>query len=780
MNNYLDGGSLSSFEKGKVIVSVATLNQWSLDFDGNETRIKQAITLAKKDNAKLILLPELATCGYSCQDHFLEREIHELSFNVIRNIMKDATLKNIVIAVGCPIIHNDVRYNTTIFILNQEIILIRPKMLLADDGNYREARWFTPWPREKYETFEYLDINNKVKIVPIGVGILNFNGVLVAAEICEELWTPSNINSELYLNGVDIIVNGSGSHFEGDKLKKRKRLLKSATKRSGGAYLYSNLEGGDGDRLYFDGGSMIAVNGEIVNIEERFTLHDVKVISSDIYISSILSYRMKNNSFGTQATRSTSINKFNTISVNFDINNKEKHAYVLDGGKSGKNSKSGKNKEIHKKEKGSNKSCDFKITDEEIEEIANSASCWLWDYVRRSGAMGFMLPLSGGADSACTATIVYNMCLVMAKAYNEEIASQRIPNKNVKEFFERFYTRKDDKIDKISAELLCSRLLNTVYLPTKISGKDDNTKKDLPTIKPPQEEIIKQVASMKTGFLSAQLAKRINSSHKVVDIQGMFEAGINGIKDYTNVGFKEMTEEVKKGRDTDKKSKWDILYQNIQARLRMINTYLLAQATPNLDNKYKNSSFLLVLGSSNADEILVGYYTKYDASAADINPIGSMSKTYVNRMLDYFGDVKGVVPLLYIRGATPTAELIETTTATKQTDETDMGITYKQIFELGRLRASGYGPIDSYLKIIQNSCLLKIFSIDAFGKEIEPKVIVDRFFIRYNINRNKTTIIPPSVHLLPSPDDNRYDLRPFLYPSFRNSKQQKTIGRINL
>lgn len=70
MSNYLDGGSLSSFEKGKVIVSVATLNQWSLDFDGNEARIKQAITIAKKDNAKLILLPELATCGYSCQDHF--------------------------------------------------------------------------------------------------------------------------------------------------------------------------------------------------------------------------------------------------------------------------------------------------------------------------------------------------------------------------------------------------------------------------------------------------------------------------------------------------------------------------------------------------------------------------------------------------------------------------------------------------------------------------------------------------------------------------------------
>ena len=42
---------------------------------------------------------------------------------------------------------------TNIFIYNGRIVLIRPKMLLADDGNYREARWFTPWPINKFEEF---------------------------------------------------------------------------------------------------------------------------------------------------------------------------------------------------------------------------------------------------------------------------------------------------------------------------------------------------------------------------------------------------------------------------------------------------------------------------------------------------------------------------------------------------------------------------------------------------------------------------------------------------
>ena len=44
-------------------------------------------------------------------------------------------------------------------------------------------------------------------------------------------------------------------------------------------------------------------------------------------------------------------------------------------------------------------------------------ACWLWDYLRRSKASGFFLPLSGGLDSCSVATIVYSMCrLVAARA----------------------------------------------------------------------------------------------------------------------------------------------------------------------------------------------------------------------------------------------------------------------------------------------------------------------------------------------------------------------------
>ena len=805
LTNNMKGGEVG-FAKGRVKVSVATLNQWATDYDGNEKRIKEAITLAKKDGAKLILLPELAVCGYSCQDHFLERETHELSFNVIIKLLKDTNLYNILIVIGCPIIHNDVRYNTNFYILNGKIVLIRPKILLADDGNYREARWFTPWPIDKYETFTYKISYNRGKVeyltTPIGIGIINCHGVLIASEICEELWVPSSLNSDFYLNGVDIILNGSGSHFESGKLEKRTKLITEATRRSGGAYLYSNLEGGDGDRLYFDGRSIIAVNGQIVNIEDGFTLRDVLVMTEEIDLTSILSYRMRNNSFGTQASKEK---RFQVVDVNFDIANTEsKYRYNLNAPPP---KKGGTLYKVEKEKKESLESKDDtkKISNEQIKEITNAASAYLWDYLRRSGAMGFQLPLSGGADSAATATIIFNICKLMKNAYDAELgddalkeSEKRIPNKNVSAFINKFYTLESTKKleGDITPETLCKRILNTVYLPTKISGDVDVSKMEyLPREKLLQEDVVCIAANpdTKTGWLAAQLAYRIGASHKVVDIQGMFTAGINGIESITHIDYERMKELVKEGRGSGNKSSWDLLYQNIQARLRMINTYLIAQAIQAFENQqkkegrniYKESSFLLVLGSSNADEILVGYYTKYDASAADINPIGSLSKVYVNRILEYYGDVIGISPLSIIRRAEPTAELVEASTVsgktpTKQTDETDMGITYAQIYEMGKLRAAGYGPIDAYIKIMENKRLEEIFSVNPNNKEVyrDPKVAINTFYARYNINRNKTTIIPPSVHLLPSPDDNRYDLRPFLLPPFTGSRQDLVIMSI--
>ena len=86
----------------------------------------------------------------------------------------------------------------------------------------------------------------------------------VATELCEELFTPHAPHIDHALRGIEIFTNGSASHHQLRKLDKRLELTLGPLRKAGGVYVYSNLRGCDGERLYFDGCACIAVNGELV------------------------------------------------------------------------------------------------------------------------------------------------------------------------------------------------------------------------------------------------------------------------------------------------------------------------------------------------------------------------------------------------------------------------------------------------------------------------------------------------------------------------------------
>lgn len=49
--------------------------------------------------------------------------------------------------------HKSVKYNCRVIIAEGKIVMIRPKIFLANDGNYRELRFFTPWTSKKVEQY---------------------------------------------------------------------------------------------------------------------------------------------------------------------------------------------------------------------------------------------------------------------------------------------------------------------------------------------------------------------------------------------------------------------------------------------------------------------------------------------------------------------------------------------------------------------------------------------------------------------------------------------------
>ena len=81
--------------------------------------------------------PELEIPGYGCEDHFMEVDTVEHSWEVVAELLRGDLTEGIVCDIGLPVIHRGVRYNCRLFALNRRILLIRPKLALADDGNYR-------------------------------------------------------------------------------------------------------------------------------------------------------------------------------------------------------------------------------------------------------------------------------------------------------------------------------------------------------------------------------------------------------------------------------------------------------------------------------------------------------------------------------------------------------------------------------------------------------------------------------------------------------------------
>ena len=78
-------------------------------------------------------------CGYGCEDHFLEADTQLHCDESLADLLSTDLTDGILCDIGMPLIHQGVRYNCRVFCLDRRVLLVRPKMAMADDGNYREV-----------------------------------------------------------------------------------------------------------------------------------------------------------------------------------------------------------------------------------------------------------------------------------------------------------------------------------------------------------------------------------------------------------------------------------------------------------------------------------------------------------------------------------------------------------------------------------------------------------------------------------------------------------------
>uniref|UniRef100_A0A8P4JWC7 Glutamine-dependent NAD(+) synthetase n=1 Tax=Dicentrarchus labrax TaxID=13489 RepID=A0A8P4JWC7_DICLA len=521
--------------------------------------------------------------------------------------------------------------------------------------------------------------------VPFGDCVLSTKDTCIGTEICAELWSPRSPHISMGLDGVEIFTNSSASHHELRKADQRVNLIKSATTKSGGIYLYANQRGCDGDRVYYDGCALVAINGDIVAQGAQFSLNDVEVITATLDLEDVRNYRGEL----CQPHMESEHKPCHRVKVDFSLSDDGDDIYLP-----------------------THQPITWHFHTPE-EEICLGPACWLWDYLRRSGQAGFLLPLSGGVDSSSTACIVHSMCVLLCQAVEDG-------NSQVLEDVHRVVG--DDSYRPQHPRELCSRIFTTCYMGSENSSEA-------------------------TCSRAKDLANQIGSTHMNINID-MAVKGILSI-------FSVVTGKWPQFRTNGGSHRENLAMQNVQARVRMVLAYLFAQLSLWARGK---PGGLLVLGSANVDESLTGYFTKYDCSSADINPIGGISKTDLKSFLLYCVEQFQLTALRGILAAPPTAELEPLTDGqVSQTDEADMGMTYSELSVIGRLRKiSKCGPFSMFCKLIH------MWKDALSPTEVAQKV--KHFFRMYSVNRHKMTTITPSYHAVSySPDDNRFDLRPFLY-----------------
>jgi NAD+ synthase (glutamine-hydrolysing) len=366
---------------------------------------------------------------------------------------------------------------------------------------------------------------------PVGDVVYDIEGITLGFEVCEDAWRKQNRPGyRLCERGVDLILNPSASHYAmGKSLLREREVVLEGSAKFQCAYLFVNLLGNEAGRIIYDGDIIAAQKGKLIAVDRRLSFAAHRLMVCDIDFADTAAARVM---------------------------------------------PSTDNKEIN-------------------EELTRAVSLGLFDYLRKSRAKGFVVSLSGGADSGICAVFVAEM------------------------------------IKRASAELGWKTFCETFSLPeSEVNG---DWKKAVGKLLTCAYQGTKN-SSSETFTAARALAESIGA--------GFYHWNIDD-----SVRMYSSTIEKAIGRTLTWEAD-DITLQNIQARTRSPVIWMLA-----------NIRKAVLLTTSNRSEGDVGYATMDGDTSGSLAPIAGLSKVFILQWLKWAEKSLGHDGLKAINTLQPTAEL---------------------------------------------------------------------------------------------------------------------------
>jgi NAD+ synthase (glutamine-hydrolysing) len=576
----------------RIRLAAAALNQTPLAWNTNRQHIVAALDAARQTGVGVLCLPELAISGYGCEDMFLSAGVRQTALELLSELLPET--RGLFTCLGLPIEFEGHIYNAVAVACDRRLLGFVAKQHLAGDGIHYEPRWFAPWLAEVVDEFTC-----NGQSVPVGDLLFACGEVGIGFEICRDAWGQVRPAERLAKRGADVILNPSASHFAFGKQAIREAFTLRATRNLGVHFVYTNLLGNEAGRAIYDGGSLLATGGEIVARGPRFSLADVTMTS---LVVDVEPRGIANDPTAHVAATLTFPNLNDAVNGETTTT-----AYVVD--------EQGTSIAIGAPPSHPSWEAGPRVKEE---ELARAVPLALLDYARKSRTRGFVVSLSGGADSAVTAVMVH----LAVQLGVTELGPAR--------FLEKLglgglVGDMRDANSEPTAEQIVHRLLACIYQSTANSG--DATRQAARTV----------AESIGAEFFEWSVEQ------PVADYRAMVSAAVG----------RELSWE------TD-----DIALQNIQARARGPGAWLLA-----------NLRGALLLATSNRSEAAVGYATMDGDTCGGLAPIAGIDKAFLRewlRWMEHTGPA-GLAPLSslsVVNELAPTAELRPPSAA--QTDESDL------------------------------------------------------------------------------------------------------------
>lgn len=280
---------------GFIKVAAATPKIKVADPAYNTEEILKIIDETEKNGASILVFSELTISGYTCGDLFLQQPLLTECKNQLLRIVKATENKSMLVVVGCPIVIKQKLYNCAVVISDGSILGIVPKTHLPNYSEFYELRHFTSGEGLEEdlwfgEEFGYVNVavNQlfKCKEIP---------ELVVACEICEDLWVPLPPSTYHAMAGATVICNPSASVETTTKESYRRSLVSNQSARLLAAYIYADAgEGESTQDVVYSGHHLICENGSVLAEAKRFTN---EIIYADIDVQKLEAERRKMTSF---------------------------------------------------------------------------------------------------------------------------------------------------------------------------------------------------------------------------------------------------------------------------------------------------------------------------------------------------------------------------------------------------------------------------------------------------------------------------------------------------